>query len=82
MDGIEQFEHDVKYISEKFNVNESHAACYLVNFCDEYICKQYDGGCKHFNFCKTIDSLTDVRGDIRGDTNGTKNNKERDVSKN
>lgn len=44
----------IKKISLLFNIDESHAGCYLCNYLDKYICIEYKNGCKKLEQCKQI----------------------------
>ena len=39
---------------EQFNIARDTACCYLCNFEDDYICKQFNGGCKNRKLCREI----------------------------
>ena len=39
---------------EKYNINESHAMCYLCNYGDLYFCNKFNGGCKNLERCNCI----------------------------
>lgn len=55
--GLDKFDADLKEIVDLcsvMGVKEAHAACYLCNFEDEYICYTYDGGCKQIEQCRGI----------------------------
>lgn len=49
-----KFDNVVKTMIKKYGLSEDRAACYLCNFEDQYICKEYNGGCKLFEKCKEI----------------------------
>ena len=52
---LEQFNKKARTIVENIgDVELVHAHCYLVNYCDNYICKQYNGGCKDIEKCREI----------------------------
>lgn len=53
-DILDPFFKEVKIISEKYNINNEHAACYICNFRDEYICNKFNGGCKDYELCEKI----------------------------
>lgn len=50
----EKFDSDLKEIIDSCSVEKGHAGCYLCNFEDEYICYEYNGGCKKLNQCRDI----------------------------
>lgn len=41
-------------LTEKYEIHGAHAACYLCNFENDYICHQYNGGCKEIETCRSI----------------------------
>lgn len=41
-------------LSDKYNIDKIHAECFLVNYEDNYICKEYNGGCDGINICRRI----------------------------
>ena len=53
-DAVKKFDKDLKEIIDICSVEEGHAACYLCNFEDEYICNMYNGGCKKIEQCRCI----------------------------
>lgn len=53
-DGVKKFNADLKDIIDTCSVAEGHAACYLCNFEDEYICHIYNGGCEKIEQCRSI----------------------------
>lgn len=55
IEGLEEFNRKASIIVENIDdVELVHAHCYLVNYCDDYICKQYNGGCKDIEKCREI----------------------------
>lgn len=49
------FENDLNALIEKFpDISVGLLGCYLCNFEDPYICKEYNGGCKSIDICKSI----------------------------
>ena len=50
-DVLDKMDRDLKKIIDTCSVDEGHAACYLFNFGDEYICYKYNGGCKKIEQC-------------------------------
>lgn len=36
------------------NISKQQASCYVVNFCNDYICKEHNGGCRGFEICSEI----------------------------
>lgn len=53
-DDVKKFDSNLKEIMDMCSVTEGHAACYLCNFEDEYICHTYNGGCKKVEQCRII----------------------------
>lgn len=53
-DGVKKFNADLKEIIDICLVTEGHAACYLCNFEDEYICHTHNGGCEKIELCRGI----------------------------
>lgn len=53
-DEVKKFDVDLNNIINNCSVAEEHAACYLCNFEDEYICHTYNGGCKNIEQCRDI----------------------------
>lgn len=43
-----------KRISKQYNYWMGYAGCYLNNFDDTYVCRQFDGGCPRYEKCKQI----------------------------
>lgn len=43
-----------RYLIEKYNIHGAQAACYMCNFENNYICHQYNGGCKRIDVCRKI----------------------------
>lgn len=39
---------------KKFNISRDTACCFICNFEDDYVCKQFNGGCKNHKLCKNI----------------------------
>lgn len=39
---------------EQFNISRDTACCFICNFEDDYICKQFNGGCKNRKLCREI----------------------------
>ena len=56
-DEIKEFDAKVKKIIDTCSVAELHAACYLCNFEDEYICHIHDGGCNCMETCRNINKI-------------------------
>lgn len=49
------FDKEQTRISETYNVSSNHAGCFISNGgVDEYVCKEYNGGCKDFDVCQRI----------------------------
>ena len=38
----------------KYKIHGAHAACYLENYESDYICHQYNGGCRRIDVCRKI----------------------------
>lgn len=51
---LEPFFQKCKVISEKYNISNDHAACFICNYKDNYICKKFNGGCEHIELCERI----------------------------
>jgi hypothetical protein len=43
-----------RYLTEKYNIHGAQACCYMCNFENDYICHQYNGGCKRIDVCRKI----------------------------
>lgn len=49
------FESVLNILAKRFpDINVGLLGCYLCNFEDEYICREYNGGCKNIDICKEI----------------------------
>ena len=48
-----EFDESVQKLVEK-GINENQAGCYLVNYPDDYICTQYNGGCDKIEVCREL----------------------------
>lgn len=48
-----EFDESVQKLVEK-GIDENQAGCYLVNYPDDYICTQYNGGCVQIEICKEL----------------------------
>lgn len=42
------------YLTSTYYIPGAQAACYMCNFENDYICHQYNGGCKRLEVCKMI----------------------------
>lgn len=51
----DNFEKQKDALMNEYGITANHAGCYLVNFCDEYICKAYNGGCPRLEVCGKIE---------------------------
>lgn len=51
----EDFEAQQKRLVDKYDITATHAGCYIVNFCDEYICHAFNGGCPQLGACVKIE---------------------------
>lgn len=52
---VNDFENALNILVKRFpDINVGLLGCYLCNFEDEYICKEYNGGCKSIHICKNI----------------------------
>lgn len=51
---LKPFFQKCKTISKKYNESNDHAACFICNYNDDYICKKFNGGCKTIETCKEI----------------------------
>lgn len=51
----ESFEAQQKRLVDKYDITATHAGCYIVNFCDEYICYAFNGGCPQLGACVKIE---------------------------
>lgn len=49
-----EFENGIKDIVNQNGFTEEHAACYICNFEDQYICREYNGGCNSYKKCKAV----------------------------
>ena len=43
-----------RYLTDKYNIHGAQACCYMCNFENDYICHQYNGGCKRIDVCRKI----------------------------
>lgn len=43
-----------RYLTEKYGIHGAQACCYMCNFENEYVCHQYNGGCKRLDVCRKI----------------------------
>ena len=49
------FEDQVKEVSDLFpNLSKASCSCFVVNYCDDFICKEHNGGCKSIETCARI----------------------------
>lgn len=55
VDYRKSFETQQKRLVDKYDITATHAGCYIVNFCDEYICRAYNGGCPQLGVCGKIE---------------------------
>lgn len=53
-DKLDAFKLKAKELSNVFQIPEGQADCYMCNFEDAYICKEYNGGCKSIDECQAI----------------------------
>ena len=54
-EGVERFELDFNLIKDVFTkLSDGHIGCYLCNFEDQYICREYNGGCNGILVCQEI----------------------------
>lgn len=51
---LKQFKNRIAELSNSHGISEEHAGCYLCNFEEAFICKEYNGGCKSFDVCQEI----------------------------
>lgn len=52
------FEKEQTRLSNKYGITKEHAGCFMCNGgVDEYICEQYNGGCKELKVCKSIERV-------------------------
>lgn len=51
---LKPFFQKCKMISKKYNISNNHAACFICNYNDDYICKKFNGGCKTIKTCEEI----------------------------
>ena len=54
MEPFEKFEKDIKRMVDEYKISEGHAACYLCNWEDTYICHTHNGGCSFGLKCHSI----------------------------
>lgn len=43
-----------RYLTDKYGIHGAQACCYMCNFENDYICHQYNGGCKRIDVCRKI----------------------------
>ena len=51
---FEKYNSELNRISSIYQIKEEHAGCYMVNYEDQYICHEYNGGCKSIEKCREI----------------------------
>lgn len=50
----EDYHKNHRYLTEKYGIHGAQACCYMCNFENEYVCHQYNGGCKRIDVCRKI----------------------------
>lgn len=53
-DDFWEFATGVDKIQSRYNIDFEHAACYICNFEDDFICYKHNDGCKNIELCKSI----------------------------
>lgn len=43
-----------QFLTDKYGIHGAQACCYMCNFENDYICHQYNGGCKRIDVCRKI----------------------------
>lgn len=65
----DEYSEQHRYLTSTYYIPGAQACCYMCNFENDYICHQYNGGCKRFDVCKMIrdtEKSTDS-GDVKGE---------------
>ena len=50
-----------RYLTEKYGIHGAQACCYMCNFENDYICHQYNGGCKRLDVCRKIRETEELK---------------------
>lgn len=64
MKPFEEFDKDLRRLVDEYKISEDHAACYLCNWEDTYICHTYNGGCSYGLKCHNICESEQQKGGI------------------
>lgn len=60
VDYRKSFETQQKRLVDKYGITATHAGCYIVNFCDEYICRAFNGGCPQLGVCARLKKVREL----------------------
>lgn len=76
MDFIKEAENLVN----RYPIYKEHAECYLANFIDEYICKNFTNGCKNYMMCQMIEKCENYRALLESATEEIENLYEKETA--
>ena len=51
---VDEYQRKHQHLTTKYGIHGAHACCYMCNFENDFICHQYNGGCKRIDMCRKI----------------------------
>ena len=49
-----KFEKEMNRLASTYGITDIHAECYMCNYEDKFICREYNNGCESMDKCKEI----------------------------